>query len=219
MTGNAKGMLLRETWTSTYAVKVTQRTIIVISVRASGRRRVFIAIATSTLHHLCLRLFLPHQHYNVHQTPPLPRLTRYRFGSLWTTGTPDFPTSRRHASPLPRITRHCFLLRNRYNPQHPSLRESSSVSRLGLLFTTCKGAASPRFHWFPPLGHFDGPEDVERKAERWEGNGGRGGLVVVDPKVCPLLHSQINQRTDMLSMIDRHSVRNGSTSIISRGHL
>jgi hypothetical protein len=127
MTGNAKGMLLRETWTSTYAVKVTQRTIIVISVRASGRRRVFIAIATSTLHHLCLRLFLPHQHYNVHQTPPLPRLTRYRFGSLWTTGTPDFPTSRRHASTLPRITCHRFL-RSDHNPQHSARWRPLSAS-------------------------------------------------------------------------------------------
>lgn len=87
-----------------------------------------------------------------------------------------------------------------------------------LLFTACEGASSPRFHWFPPLGHFDRPEDVLEGAERGE----RGGLVVVDPKVrlsapsyspASILHSFFHSRKTWLMMgflfLCRYSVRNG----------
>ena len=48
--------------------------------------------------------------------------------------------------------------------------------RSGLLFAACEGPQSPRFRWNPPAAHFDEPESVPTGE-------GRGGLVVVNPKV------------------------------------
>lgn len=53
--------------------------------------------------------------------------------------------------------------------------------RSGLLFGACEGPESPRWRWNPPAAHYDDPQDVPTGE-------GRGGLIVVNPKVCPSAH-------------------------------
>jgi hypothetical protein len=82
-------------------------------------------------------------------------------------------------------TRHCEDL-------HHHLRSN-------LLFGACEGPASPRWKWNPPAAHYDDPQDVPTGE-------GRGGLIVVDPKVRTLAHSKL------ISPICRHSHQPTSSS-------
>lgn len=77
----------------------------------------------------------------------------------------------------PRVSSSAYEIRTIPNTRH--CEDLHHHLKSGLLFTACEGEASPRFDWFPPLAHFDRPEDVPT-------DGARGGLVIVDPKVRPL---------------------------------
>jgi len=48
-----------------------------------------------------------------------------------------------------------------------------------MLYTACEGAATPRNHWFPPLGHMSRHEDD-----------GPGKIVLVDPSVGTLFSAK-----------------------------